>query len=305
MIIKTDEFYTYSSMMAAISQLIDTYSFLRLGYIGYSVMDKAIPYIRIGNGPKKVVYVASTHANEGITTPILLKFIEDYSIAYENNGDISNKNAKELFEEVSIYLVPMLNPDGIELVYGDFPKYSEYYLNAAEISENFSTISFPSGWKANILGVDLNLQFPAGWEQAKEIKFKQGYTKPAPRDYVGSMPLEVPESISIYDFIISLQPELLLTYHSQGNVIYYKYLNFDPPNATKIGRKLANVSGYSLQETPSSSGYAGLKDWFIYAFNKPGYTIEVGQGKNPLPITDFDDIYERNIGILVTAAIEA
>ena len=36
------------------------------------------------------------------------------------------------------------------------------------------------------VGVDLNLQFPAGWEQAKEIKFAQGFTSPAPRDYVGS-----------------------------------------------------------------------------------------------------------------------
>lgn len=305
MIIKTDEFYTYSSMMVAINQLIDTYPFLKLGYIGYSVMDKPIPYIRIGTGSKNVLYVASTHANEGITTSVLLKFIEDYSMAYANGNDIFDKSAKELFDEVSIYIVPMLNPDGIELVYGNFPKSSEYYLNAVGISENFPNISFPSGWKANILGVDLNLQFPAGWEEAKKIKFKQGYTKPAPRDYVGSMPLEVPESIAIYDFILSLQPELLLTYHSQGNVIYYKYLDFDPPNATKIGRKLANVSGYTLQETPTVSGYAGLKDWFIYAFNKPGYTIEVGLGKNPLPITDFDEIYKRNIGILVTAAIEA
>ena len=304
MIIKTNEFYTYSSMKDAVNALSNKYPFLKQGIIGYSVMNKTIPYIRIGSGSKKVVYVASTHANEGITTSVLLKFIEDYSLAYANGKEIFNKNAKELFDEVSIYLIPMLNPDGIELVYGNFPKSSEYYLNAVGISENFPNISFPSGWKANILGIDLNLQFPAGWEEAKKIKFKQGYTKPAPRDYVGSMPLEVPESISIYDFIISLQPELLLTYHSQGNVIYYKYLDFDPPNATKIGRKLAKISGYSLQETPTVSGYAGLKDWFIYEFNKPGYTIEVGSGKNPLPITDFDEIYKRNIGILVTAAIE-
>ena len=303
MIIKTNELYTYSTMINAINSLKSTYDFLETGIIGYSVMGKTIPYIRIGNGPKKVVYVASTHANEGITTSILLKFIEDYCIAYTDDENIFGTNARKLFSDSSIYLVPMLNPDGIELVYGNFPKSSEYYLNAVGISENFPNISFPSGWKANILGIDLNLQFPAGWEKAKEIKFKQGYTKPAPRDYVGSMPLEVPESMSIYDFIISLQPDLLLTYHSQGNVIYYKYLDYNPPKANIIGKKLSEVSGYLLQETPSVSGYAGLKDWFIYEFNKPGFTIEVGKGKNPLPITDFDEIYKRNIGILVTAAV--
>ena len=36
---------------------------------------------------------------------------------------------------------------------------------------------FQVGWKANIKGVDLNLQFPAGWEKAKEIKYAQGFTR--------------------------------------------------------------------------------------------------------------------------------
>ena len=53
---------------------------------------------------------------------------------------------------------------------------------------NFQTFLFQIGWKANINGVDLNLQFPAGWENAKEIKYAQGFTKPAPRDFVGYRP---------------------------------------------------------------------------------------------------------------------
>ena len=40
--------------------------------------------------------------------------------------------------------------------------------------------------------MDLNLQFPANWEEARRIKFSQGYTKPAPRDYVGEGPLTEP-----------------------------------------------------------------------------------------------------------------
>ena len=50
-------------------------------------------------------------------------------------------------------------------------------------------------------GVDLNLQFPAGWEQAKKIKYAQGFNQPAPRDFVGFGPLTEPESLAIYNFI--------------------------------------------------------------------------------------------------------
>ena len=46
------------------------------------------------------------------------------------------------------------------------------------------------------------------------------------------------------------------------------------------------------------SGYAGYKDWFILQFDLPGYTIEVGKGTNPLPLSQFDEIYRDNVGIL-------
>ena len=78
-----------------------------------------------------------------------------------------------------------INPTGVDLVTGELPVISPYYIKAKNIASSFPDISFVDGWKANINGVDLNLQFPAGWEQAKKIKYSQGFNKPAPRDFVG------------------------------------------------------------------------------------------------------------------------
>lgn len=63
------------------------------------------------------------------------------------------------------------------------------------------------------------------------------------------------------------------------------------------------LAGYSVETVPFNSSFAGYKDWFIQDYNLPGYTIEAGLGKNPLPITQFDKIYRNNIGILVLGAI--
>ena len=49
--------------------------------------------------------------------------------------------------------------------------------------------------------------------------------------------------------------------------------------------------------------YINLNDWFIQDYNRPGYTIESGIGENPLPISQFDEIYQDNIGILILGAV--
>lgn len=213
--------------------------------------------------------------------------------------------AAELYEEASIYFVPMVNPDGVNLVTGAYENTSPEYIKAVEISANYPNIAFPSGWKANIDGTDINLNYPAGWENAREIKFEQGYTSPAPRDYVGTAPLSAPESLAMTEFTEENNFLLTLSYHTQGNVIYWKYLDYNPVNALSIGETLANVSGYTLETTPYSSGFAGYKDWYIQEFNLPGYTIEAGMGTNPLPISDFNEIYRDNENLLVQAALLA
>lgn len=293
--------YSYDILMLNLRAILNKYSFISAGSIGDSVMDKDIPYIKLGNGPKQLLYVAGTHANEWICCPLLMKFVEEYAIAYANGGKISDKFAKDIYNIATIYIIPMLNPDGVDLVTGSLDKNSTEYLNARKIARNYPNIRFPAGWKANIQGIDLNLQFPALWEQAQQIKFSQGYTNYAPRDFVGEFPLQAIEAIALYDFTINHNFEIMLTYHSQGEVIYWKFLDYNPPKALEIGEEFSRLSGYSLEDTPYASSFAGFKDWFIQTYNLPAYTMEVGLGTNPLPISQFDTIYQDNIGILVSA----
>ena len=150
--------------------------------------------------------------------------------------------------------------------------------------------------------MDLNLQFPAGWENAKEIKYTQGFNKPSPRDFVGYGPLTEPESLAIYNFTLRYNFRLVIAFHTQGQEIYWQFQDFNPPNSEYIGNRLARASGYLLAETPYNSSFAGYKDWFIQEFNKPGYTVEAGIGENPLPISQFNEIYNDNLGILVLGA---
>lgn len=90
--------------------------------------------------------------------------------------------------------------------------------------------------------MDLNLQFPASWEKAKEVKFEQGFTSPAPRDFVGTAPLTAPEAIALYKFTLAHNFRLILAYHTQGRVIYWRYLDLLPPASYYIGERFSASS---------------------------------------------------------------
>jgi len=285
----------------AVRGLAARYPALGTEVYGRSAMGKPLYALRLGAGENRVLYNAAHHANEWLTTPLLLRFAEDLLRAAAGGERLFGVPASELLAETTVVLAPCVNPDGMDLVTGALNR-GPWFDRAAAIAGDYPAIPFPAGWKANLRGTDPNLQYPAGWEQAREIKFAQGFTAPAPRDYVGPAPLSAPESRGLYDLARETDPALTLSYHSQGRVIYWKYLDMEPPGARAIGERFARVSGYLLDETPYASGFAGFKDWFILNYNRPGYTVEVGVGDNPLPLSQFDEIYRDNLGILTLGA---
>lgn len=302
-IIQTSIPYSSSVFYTDLQNLLNTFPFLKSKIIGYTVLGRPIYIITIGTGQNQVFYSAAFHANEWITTPVLMKFIEDISNAYVTNSTLMGYSINRLLSNTTIHLCPMVNPDGIDLVTGSLSPSTSSYISAREIASSYPDISFPDGWKANINGVDLNLQFPAGWQNAKEIKYSQGFISPSPRDFVGFGPLTEPEALAVYNYTLSYSFRLVLTYHTQGQEIYWRFQNYLPPASYYIGEQFANVSGYALADTPYNSSFAGFKDWFIQNYNLPGYTIEAGLGENPLPILQFNQIYQDNLGILLLGAI--
>ena len=137
---------------------------------------------------------------------------------------------------------------------------------------------------------------------AREIKFSQGYTQPGPRDYVGRFPLSQPESLALYDYTERVDPAIVIAWHSQGEVIYWQYGGIEVSGARELAERFADASGYALEDTPYASSFAGYKDWFIQAYRRPGFTIEVGTGTNPLPPEQFEDIYQASLPILLEGA---
>lgn len=301
-IVSTDIPITSARNVALIQALSDAYPFLRTQQFGTTAFGRPLWALTIGNGSRQVLYSATHHANEWITAYLLLKFAEEFAEALASGGSVYGIAANTIADTASVTLVPMVDPDGVDLVTGAIEHGSVQYELARALAENYPAIPFPDGWKANLLGVDLNLQYPAGWLRAREIKFSQGYTRPGPRDFVGRAPLAQLESRALAELTERLDPALVLAYHTQGRVIYWQFEDDVVPGAQALAEDFARTSGYALAQVPEVSAYAGYKDWFIRYFRRPGFTIEVGAGENPLPLSQFDEIYRDNLGILTAAA---
>lgn len=296
-IVFTDIDYTYEIMERNIQGLKVRYPFLEVGVAGQSVMGKNLYYIRLGRGSNQVFYNGAHHANEWITAPLLMKFIENYAKAFSTGGRIRGYNILDLYNRTSIYIVPMVNPDGVDLVLF-WPNYTDAaYLQASQL--NKTGMPLPSVWKANIHGVDLNLNYPAEWNKEKQAELTEGINAPAPRDYGGEAPLSEPESIAMVNFTNQHNFRLVIAYHTQGQVIYWQFENLAPPESLTIANLFSRVSGYAVEPGTGEAAYAGYKDWFIQDYRRPGFTIEVGSGVNPIPISQFPAIYQQNEEILI------
>lgn len=285
------ENYGYNEMLNDLEMLQASYPFIQVNSIGSTVLGRSIPVVRLGWGKKEVHYNGSFHANEWITTMLLLKFIEVYAKAYDSGKKIGSFNIKSLFDSASLWVVPMVNPDGVQLVQGKIDTKTKAYTDALRINRGSRDFS---SWKANIRGVDLNDQFPAHWET--EVS-RRAAAAPAPRDYPGTAPLSEPEARAMAEFTKAHNFRLVSAFHTQGEEIYWGYRGLEPNESQLIVTRLVEVSGYeAIRYVESDAGY---KDWFIQEWRRPGFTVECGSGINPLPVSQFWDIWGKVIGIFL------
>jgi g-D-glutamyl-meso-diaminopimelate peptidase len=279
------------SLTKQIKNLKTVYPFISVKTIGSSVLGNPIQEIRIGKGLKKVHMNASFHANEWITSMVLMNLLNNYLLSLTSRSLMRGIDTINLYNNVELSIVPMVNPDGVDLVLNGPPaSHREQVIKINNNSDDFVH------WKANIRGVDLNNQYPANWDIEQKRKSPK---QPAPRDYPGNTPLTEPEAIVMANLIKNNEFDRILAFHTQGEEFYWGYEGFEPPDSEALAKEFERVSGYRAIRTIDS--HAGFKDWYIQEFKRPGFTVELGKGINPLPLSQFNEILKRAEGIFLAA----
>ncbi|MCC3867995.1 M14 family zinc carboxypeptidase [Terrisporobacter mayombei] len=269
---------------------------LSLNKIGESVQGTPILSITIGEGSTKILIQGTHHAREAITTILLLDQINYLLKLYKMDKSINNMSIHKLLKYVTFVLVPLVNPDGADLVINGGKYVCPKYKYKPYLKEEL----FPR-WKANINGVDLNRNYPTKYPADDSV------TYPQYAFYKGPYYFSEPETYALKCLTEKYLFDGTISYHSSGEIIYYQYNQLNIERDLAIASKISKETGYVLEEEEkqpvTGSGY---KDWFIENYEKPGLTIEVSPnvGEQKVPVENYRDIFERNKNVPILFAQE-
>ena len=276
----------------------EKYEFVEVGTIGKSVLNRDIDFLKIGSSKKIILWLGAFHGMEWLTILVLLKFFEKICSYIQSGENLYGIDFKKVFKEKSLVVVPCVNPDGVEIALKGGISAGEY-KHAVNLISGGKT----DYWQANVRGVDLNHNYNANWEELHDLEIKSGITGASMTRYGGKTYESEPETKSVVNFCRNNPVEYAIAFHSQGEEIYYGFDGKIPKNSEKIANLLSVSSGYKLSNPEGLAVGGGFKDWFISEFNKPAFTVEIGLGKNPLPISDFENIYKKIEKMLLIAAL--
>ncbi len=262
--------YTYSKLERDLEKYKSRFTNATIFSIGKSVEGRKLYALRIGRGDgNKILFNGAHHGMEWLTSKLLIQF------AFELTEGCFDRVLPG--KDYTLYIIPMINPDGVEIA------------------------SMGKEWQANANGVDLNHNYDAMWHMSKQSEKELGISGPCKSRFSGNFPESEPESHSLANFTRQNNFDIVLAFHSQGEVIYQDFCGFIPEKSYLYSYNFEKVSPYRVETPIAEASHGGYKDWFIKTFKRPGFTIEIGKGKNPLDMEMFPHIYERTLPLMIEA----
>ncbi len=278
-------------------KLIAQFPFIKKETVGKSLCQKPIYAYSIGENKNKTLYVGAFHGMEWLTSIVLLKFLEQCCKSIDENKNILCFRIHDFLKINGLTIIPCINPDGVEIQINGSKSAGKY----KRIIDNITPDT--SHWQANARGIDLNHNFNAGWKQLKSLEIKNRILYPSQTRYGGRAPESEPESSSLINYCKTKGFSKALAFHSQGREIYWDFGNSTPKESLLIANILADSAKYKVSSPEGLAVGGGFKDRFISLFKKPAFTVEIGLGKNPLPLSDFDEEYKRLMPLLCLGII--
>lgn len=286
-IVKSERF-DYETQKSYIESLITEYPFISPRVLSRTCLGRSIFALDIGNKENRVLLAAGFHGSEWLTGLVALKFAERLAYCIQNNCLLCSVEVRRAFSNLGITIVPCVNPDGTEIAVNGLEGAKSLRHFVEKIAGDDT-----AKYNANAKGVDINHNFDAGWKELRRMEIENGITGPASRQYGGEYPESEAETKALTRLCREESFRQVMAIHSQGEELYWQYGDNTPPQSEMMAKILADSCAYTLVHNEALASHGGFKDWFIEKFGRPGFTLEIGKGENPLPLSELPKIYRQ------------
>jgi hypothetical protein len=313
-IVNTSQTYTLLQLHQDIQTLENQYQEMaKVSTIGYSVEGRPILAIQVGlegNEEKpNILLMGGIHPRENYSVMMVVKQLDKILYHYFNTGFFGPYNLHEILEDVNIYFVPTINPDGMNIIHNGI----ESSLNYEALAKMRNIQGDYRWWKSNANGVDLNKNFEDGnWSKPKSYLMTD---EPSSGGFKGYFPNSEPETRAIQAFSREKQFLLAISYHTSGEAFFWAdtdtHANFEGIDIGIINR-FHDITGYDrmpVSKNPVVFG-RGFENWFKKEFNRLAICVELAPfGENhyaQYPDSMFDElVWEKAKYTGIQLALEA
>ena len=334
------EYYNYQGMIDLLSDLVTIYpdimSYASLGttYEGRDLwMVKLSDNVEENEDEPGVLLMGAHHGNEKPGYESLIFFInhmlenyvkentdddgdgqmnEDIIDGVDNDDDglvdedPSEDRAREVIDNTEIFIIPMVNPDGVEYKSGQNDGWRK---NRAP----------KEGQTAGSIGVDLNRNYGFKWELYDIFPaayFDAYMSDPTSWNYRGEGPFSEQETTAVKNFVESEDIKISISYHSYGEFITYPWTHtsgITPHEAqyVSIGTGITDINGYYLYSGSSTiipwpGGTIGTSENWLYGEqNIMSFVIELCETRAPTNPTVVYDYCLTHVGVNLYACEKA
>jgi murein tripeptide amidase MpaA len=263
-------YHSYAELERELLALKDSYSHIaRVIDLGDSLEGRNIYALKISDNvyqdeqEAELFFVGCHHAREWISVEVPLLLGKYLVENYETNSQV-----KDLVDQCEIWIVPLLNPDGLEY-----------------------SIHFYHYWRKNrrdngdgSFGVDPNRNYSYNWGLDNE----GSSPFPSSNVYRGTSAFSEPETQVIRDLFAERNFQAVISYHNYSQVILYPWGYTNQPTAEDqlLDQIAADMSG--LMQSVNGNIYeygqggadlyltnGGMIDWTFGTYNIPSYTLEL------------------------------
>jgi len=327
-------YYDYEKMTSLFQQLVFNYSkIMSIESIGNTYEGRDLWMVKLSDNvlenedEPSVLFLGAHHGNEKPSYEVLIYFIkymtenyykenydddndgllnEDNIDGFDNDGDglidedPSEDRVREVINNTQIFLIPMVNPDGVE-----------YGLGGSRKNRVPNHGSF--GFKKEITsyGVNLNRNYGFDWIYYYLLPFNYDLFFVLPDssfNYRGPYPFSENETKAIKKFVENQKINISISYHSYSEIMFYPWYHTSLPTPDEklfisIGENMSKINKYKLLRgnnyiIPRFGGTLGtFENWIYSKYKTIAFTIELCKTRVPTDTATVLDTCLKNTGV--------